>query len=264
MYSLEEFPPPPRRVAAEPAPRKATRWIPSVAFVLLVAALPVAGYTRLSIRLSDVNSELEVAREALEEVHGSLGLLWSTTTRLDESRMAQQDVLRDSIGRVRNFAEGGMRLWEAAFEDHERRLAGNAARLVAQQEHIDRLLKATTDLDTRVVGVAGQGRSLEAGFALASRTVSSLRDSLALLGSQLVAVETRLADARADQARTAGRVDGMELWVDAFREQDLDAGVVRERLAALASDLRLIASRVDSLGSRTDSARAGLYPPGPR
>jgi chromosome segregation ATPase len=263
MYTLEELPPPPRRQPAQPAPKQATPRFLRAALIAVVGAAATWAYARLSQRLSDMEGDLAAAHASLDDARGSLGLLWTTTTRLDESRVAQQDVLRDSLGLVRDFAEGGMRLWEAAFEDHERRVSANASRLREQQRSIGQLFDATAALHTRLDALVGQSRLLESDLRLASGTVTTLRQTLASLTGRLQGLDGQLAVSRTDQLQLASRMDGVEVWVDSFREQDLDAGAVRARLAALAADLRFIASRVDSLGVRVDSARTVTFRSGP-
>jgi hypothetical protein len=270
MYSIEEYPPPPRRKPPQPTPKKAGPRIARTVFTILAATLVVAAYVRLATRLSTVTSELEDARSSLRDVRGSLGMLWTTTTRLDESRSAQQEVLRDSIGLVRNYAEGGMRLWETAFEDHERRVTANTTRLQAERRRIDQLVDAATAQSVRLDAVSGRARSLETGADATRATLALLGDSLVTLASRIGGISARvgavdagLADARSAHARTDGRVDAIALWVDGFRNENLDAAAVREGLASLAAELRSIALRVDSLGTRVDSTRSVVGRAGP-
>ena len=266
MYTLEELPPPPRRKPvspARPARRRSVPRIVNTALLVTVLAVVSLAWLRLSRRLASMEGELAAAHAALDDARGSLGLLWTTTTRLDESRVAQQEVLRDSLGLVRNFAEGGMRLWETAFEDHERRVSGNATRLREQQQSLGRVIDATAALSARLDGLDSRSGAVEADLRLAHDDVTALRQTTSSLAGRLDGFDGVLASARSDRSQLAGRIGGLEGWVDSFRAQDLDADAVRDRLAALAADLRFIASRVDSLGERVDSARTVILRPGP-
>jgi hypothetical protein len=50
----------------------------------------------------------------------------------------------------------------------------------------------------------------------------------------------------------ANRVNGVETWVEGFRDENLSAVTVRDRLASLARDLRAVSLRVDSLRTQAD------------
>lgn len=269
MNYLEEPPPPSRELPEKPAARNGGHWLRNAALFAVAGAAVAGPPVWMDHRLSAAEDDLAVTLTDLEDARASLALLWTTTTRLDASRVEEQDLLRDSIGLVRTYAEGGMRLWETAYEDHEQRVSLNAVQIRNQQGSIRRLLDATAGMTERLDALASRARSLQTDLEAEGQTVVALRQALSSLATrlethrgQLEMHEGLLTAAGAEEARIASRVDIIELWVDSFRNENLDARTVRDRLVTLAADLRSIASRVDSLGLRVDSAHSAI--PGQR
>jgi chromosome segregation ATPase len=280
MYNLEEFPPPDRRHPAKPAiparrtkpaeaaataePARRTGRGPGRSWVQYAALVAVAGgaaggtYYWIDQRMSELESNLAHALTSLEDAGGSLRLLWNTTTKLDENQAARQALLQDSILSVKSFVESELgKLWETAYRDHETRLAENADRLRSHNASIRQLVDATGRTNIRLDAILAQNRTLEQNLSNVSESAGALRQTLAALTSQLQELQGQLSTARVAQTQIATRVDGVEDWVDGFREENLSAETVRNQLATLARDLRMVASRVDSLRTQSAAPRVG-------
>jgi chromosome segregation ATPase len=265
MYTLEEFPPPPRKRSnnlttktAKPArPRSERTWGRYAAGVVIAATVAGGTWFWMDRRMSAIEDRLTGVARSVEDAGASLRLLWTTTTKLDESQVARQDVLQDSIGFVRQFVESEVnKLWNTAYLDHERRLGQSEGRLRNNDQAIRQLATATGSTNTRLDVLMSQNRSLEENLRLVSATAAGLRQSLLTLTGQLSELQGQLTSARTTQTQMANRVEGVERWVAEFREEDLDAETVRERLTSLVTDLRTMSMRVDSLLSRTDTVRS--------
>jgi len=292
MYNLEEFPPRDRRLPAKPARPARTKQPGSPApsaeagrahvpdrlsagggrrtlqyAVLLLVAGSAAGATYFWIdrRMNELEGNLAHALTTLEDAGGSLRLLWNTTTKLDENQAARQALLQDSILSVKSFVETELgKLWETAYRDHESRLAQNADRLRSHDASIRQLMDATGRTNVRLDAILSQNRTLEQNLRNVSESATALRQTLAALSDQIQGLQGQLSTARVAQTQIATRVDGVELWVDGFREENLSAETVRDRLATLARDLRTVAMRVDSLRTQTETASGGRVGPRPR
>jgi chromosome segregation ATPase len=280
MYNLEEFPPPDRRHPAKPVRREKTdrpaaespaigrvaatgasrngrgpsRWIHFAALVAVAGGAAGGTYIWIDRRMSELEGNLAHALTSLEDAGGSLRLLWNTTTKLDENQAARQALLQDSILSVKSFVESELgKLWETAYRDHESRLAQNSARLRSHDASLRQLADATGRTNIRLDALLSQNRTLEQNLNGVNETAAALRQTLTALTAQLQELQGQLSTARVAQTQIATRVDGVENWVDGFREENLSAEQVRDRLATLARDLRVVASRVDSLRTQSDA-----------
>jgi len=212
-------------------------------------------------RVAVLEVELTAARQAMEAATGSLQLLWTTTTRLDETQDARQARLADSLGAVLDFTEIEVSRWDSAYDDHEDALREQQDRLRRSDATMRQILDAGTRASTRMDALMNRSAMIESDLRRVTDSSAALRESLSLLTAEFTAQERRLtgvstqfaalADVaetrRSDQLRLAGRVDVVESWVDAFRGARLDAGTVRDRLASLSADVRALSLRVDSL-----------------
>jgi chromosome segregation ATPase len=288
MYNLEEFPPPDRRRLPKPAneaqpardakpvkevrspkPARQSRepnpvrsieevrapgrpWV-RFAVLLLVAGTAGAGtYLWIDRRMTELEGNVAHALTTLEDAGGSLRLLWNTTTKLDENQAARQALLQDSIVSVKAFVETELgKLWETAYKDHEARLVQNDDRLRRHDNSIRQVAEATGRTNIRLDAMLSQNRTLEQNLRSVNETADALRETIVALSGQIQELQNQLSTARASQVQIANRVNGVETWVEGFRDENLSAATVRDRLASLARDLRAVSLRVDSLRTQT-------------
>jgi hypothetical protein len=249
--------------------------------VFAVALIGMQGWTLH--RLARVRTELTVAGTRLEEARASLGMLWDMTKRLDEDQIAHLAQLTDSIRSVFAYAQGEIRLWEAAYYAQEQRLDDNAGMIGRNGDAIGRLTAADRTVDTRlgqlarvdqsqqgrldglesqartqstaVAALARRAETQEASVRGVASSVADLRATLATLDSELDGVEDELAESGTAYAQMGTRVDRVSGWMDGFRRAGLSAEAVDNRLSALTDELRRVRIRVDSL--RRSGAAAG-------
>jgi chromosome segregation ATPase len=233
-----------------------------IATIALIALLVVAlsGITGSWLwtdhRLAQIEGELADARASLDDAGNSLRLLWATTTQLDSTRIEGQELLAGSIGSVKQFAESEVtKLWETAYVEHERRLDETARRISAADQSIRQILATSGRTTARLDGLARQNQLQDADLNGMAGTVTTLRETLAILTGEVEQLAGQLVTSQQTQVRLGSRVDGVEQWVGGFREAGLDAGAVRDRLSSLVRDLRTMTLRVDSLKIATDSTR---------
>ena len=295
---LQEPPPMPRFKALPPTPPKAGRvssWRrrasanrPDVESgrggarslpkgpALALAALVVIGLQAWTLhRLARVRSDLSVAAANLEEARTSLGMLWETTSRLDEDQMAGLAQLADSIRSVFAYAQGEVRLWETAYYEQERRLDENAGRIGRNSDALARMTTGMRAANTRIDVLAGQdeaqasrldalarqdrghatlleslaqrAQSQESTVRDVTTTLASLRETLAGVDAELVGLEDRLSASSSAYGQMGTRIDGLAGWVDGFRRAGLSGEAVADRLSGLADELRRVRLRVDSI-----------------
>jgi chromosome segregation ATPase len=280
MFDLEEPPPPQRAKPARTRNSIPGRPIASLGFaiaLLAIAATVAALQLRIARRVAHLEHELAQTSASLAEARGSLSLLWTTTTRLDATQAQRADslqlTLQDSIESVQAYAENEFsRFWQTAYLSHERRLDETANRIRVNGEAIGELANATGRTHTRIDDLVRQDQAHQATLVGVNETVTSLRNSLASLDRQIVTLDDQITaldvqlgtvtgqvnTARGAQAQLGTRIDGVEEWVDGFREEGLSASIVQSRLAALVRDLRLVAMRVDSLRATREPLRRGI------
>ncbi|MGH7501133.1 MAG: hypothetical protein ACREL7_05175 [Longimicrobiales bacterium] len=266
MYDLEE-PPPPHRAKPVKAESAIARR-PLVTLVVAIVALAfvatmAAAQVRLSRRIARLERELAQAVTGLAEARGSLSLLWTTATKLDASQAQRADSLQvslqDSIASVQTYAENEFsRLWETAYLDHERRLEETASRLRINGEAISDIVTAAGRTNARIDGLVRQEQIQEVAITDVTESMTSLRQTLSAIDGQLSILEGETSVSRNAQRQLDTRIDGVEEWVNAFRDEGLSAGSVQSRLATLFEDLRTVAMRVDSLRTARDTARRGI------
>jgi chromosome segregation ATPase len=205
------------------------------------------------------------------------------TKRLDEDQIAHLAQLTDSIRSVFAYAQGEIRLWEAAYYAQEQRLDDNAGMIGRNGDAIARLTAADRTVDTRlgqlarvdqsqqgrldglesqartqstaVAALARRAETQEASVRGVASSVADLRATLATLDSELDGVEDELAESGTAYAQMGTRVDRVSGWMDGFRRAGLSAEAVDNRLSALTDELRRVRIRVDSL--RRSGAAAG-------
>jgi len=268
MYSIEEPPPPSRPTtvhAPKPTPlRSRVPWPLLAAVGVAVVSVLVTGilsWTAMRRRVTTLEAELTGARQSMEATTGSLQLLWTTMTRLDETQDERQARLADSLGAVLDFAEVEVSRWDSAYDDQADVLRAQQDRLRRSDATMRQLLDAATRTNTRVDALMSRSAMIESDLRRVTEAEAALRESLSLLTTEFTSLEHRfagissrfaalsdVAEARqSDQLRMAGRIEAVESWIDAFRGARLDAGAVRDRLASLSADLRALSLRVDSL-----------------
>lgn len=225
-------------------------------FAVLLAVAGTAGagtYTWIDRRMTELEGNVAHALTSLEDAGGSLRLLWNTTTKLDENQAARQALLQDSIVSVKAFVETELgKLWETAYRDHEARLTESADRLSSHDRSIRQLVDATGRTNIRLDAILSQNRTLEQNLRSVNETADALRQTIVAVSSQIQELQNQLSSARASQVQIANRVQGVESWVEGFRDENLSAAAVRDRLATLARDLRAVSLRVDSLRTQTN------------
>jgi chromosome segregation ATPase len=278
-----------RRFSAEPPRLRFTipsRPGMTRAIVLGLVALAVIGMQAWTLHgLSRVRDKAAVDRAELDQARISLGLLWALTERLDEEQIAGLGQLADSIRSVFAYAQGEVRLWETAYYAQEQRLDDNAASIARHAESITRVTNAASSAGTRLVELARADEAKQSRLdaleresrthatavaMLARRTeghganlvdvteaVGSLRESLASLGAEqssldaeLGGLENQVASSGSALGEIDTRVERLDGWIDGFRRAGLSGETVQSRLATLASELRRVTMRVDSLRSR--------------
>jgi len=244
-------------------------------------ALSLAAFTVIALqaytlhRLARVRTDLSLAGANLEEARASLGMLWETTQRLDADQMTGLAQLTDSVRSVSAYAQGEMRLWDAAYYAHEQRLDENAGRIAGNAEAITRMTTAaratTARLDelarfgeaqqnrvgaleeqdrtqgSLVEALAGRTRTQEATLAGMTTTLATLRETLAEVDGELAELEDQLAASGSAYGELDTRIATLTGWVDGFRRAGLSGTTVESRLTALADELRRMRMRVDSL-----------------
>jgi chromosome segregation ATPase len=259
MYSLEELPPP-KREPPKPKGGGPVR-LPGLALVtcaaITVAFLAATGFW-IDHRLSRIETDLASARTGLDEAGASLRLLWTTTTRLDESQGERQDVLQDSLGFVRDYVESEVsKLWRSAYLDHQNRLEQNARRIATNGETIARLLDASSQASARIDAFSRRFAVQDADLHSLGEAVDGLRQASQSLTDQYSDIEKQIVAERAARLLVDGRLQGVEQWNAAFRGEGLSAHSLQTRLASLAADLRAATVRLDSLRLAVDSVRVG-------
>jgi chromosome segregation ATPase len=222
--------------------------------LLVVAGTAGAGtYLWIDRRMTELEGNVAHALTTLEDAGGSLRLLWNTTTKLDENQAARQALLQDSIVSVKAFVETELgKLWETAYKDHEARLVQNDDRLRRHDNSIRQVAEATGRTNIRLDAMLSQNRTLEQNLRNVNETADALRETIVALSGQIQELQNQLSTARASQVQIANRVNGVETWVEGFRDENLSAATVRDRLASLARDLRAVSLRVDSLRTQAD------------
>ena len=243
---------------------------------LAAAALVVIGLQGWTLlRLARVRADLSVAAANLDEARASLGLLWETTSQLDEDQIAGLTRLADSIRSVSAFAEGEIRLWETAYYDQDRRLNENAGGVRRNADAIARMATAMRTVNTRLDALAAVDETTASRLAALARrdqehatlfedvvrrtvaqestgrdlatTVGTLRQTLSELDTELVALDDRLSASGSAFVQMDSRVEGLADWIDGFRRAGLNGEAVAGRLSALADELRRVRLRVDSI-----------------
>ncbi|MCI0436180.1 MAG: hypothetical protein L0271_21440 [Gemmatimonadetes bacterium] len=247
-------------------------WLRIMLLFLTAAAAVIAAagtWWSMQRRISELSTELADARATLQSATASLQLLWTTTTKLDETQDSRQERLADSLTAVRTFAETESRLWETAYGEHESVLQTQAQRLALLERNsaaVVRLTDASLRTNTKLDALMNRSAMIEADVRTVGAALATLRQTLALLTDEFASLERRftamsdrivqqesqLVSSRSDQSRIGVRLDDVESWVSPFRAAGLDAGSLRSRLAALAADLRTITMRVDSLRRPAD------------
>jgi chromosome segregation ATPase len=253
------------------------------AMVFGFAALAVLGLQGWMLNeLLRVRDRLAVEGAELDQARISLGLLWTLTERLDEEQIEGLAQLADSIRSVFAYAQGEVRLWETAYYAQEQRLDENAASIGSHAQAIARVTSAASAASTRLDGLARadvtkasrldalerQDRAYgEAFAALVRRTdaqeskvlavsadVGSLRQTLAGLDADLAGLEGQVTSTGSAFGQMDTRVERLDGWIDGFRRAGLNGEAVQTRLATLASELRRVTMRVDSLRARGAAA----------
>lgn len=261
--------------------------------LLALVAIGVQGWTIQ--RLNTLRSDISAAGTRLEEARGSLAMLWATTNRLDEDQMVRLAMLADSIRSVFAYAQGEIRLWEAAYYAHDQRLRENAARITGNAEALTRLTTGLRAANNRVDDLASAGAAQRSRLEALERedqahgsvldrlahqaqaqetslrdvgtAISGLRQNLANLDTELAGLEEQLESSNSAYTQIDTRLERLAGWVDGFRRAGLSAEAVQGRLTALADELRRVRLRVDSLRSPMATASPIASPPlrpGPR
>lgn len=249
------------------------------ALLLGLAALGVIGLQGWTVNeLMRVRDRLAVEGVELDQARISLGLLWALTERLDEEQIAGLGQLADSIRSVFAYAQGEVRLWETAYYAQEQRLEENAARIGRNAEALARVTSTATAATTRLDALARadvtkagrldalerQDRAHAAAFeTMARRTdaqeatlfavsadVGALRETLASLDADLAGLEGQVTSTGSAFGAIDTRVERLDGWIDGFRRAGLNGEAVQTRLSTLASELRRVTMRVDSLRAR--------------
>jgi len=244
----------------------------------LAAIVVTAGQIWVVSELLGLRDRLAAERAELDQARISLGLLWEITERLDEEQIVRLGELTDSIRAVLAYAQGEVRLWETAYYAQEQRLDEEAARVASNMQAIARLHSAAqmasnrldelarTDIAyaARVYALEQQTRSHATAMATLARRadaqqddmgeiathIGTLRESLAGLDTELAGLETQLTSTGSAFGEMDMRVARLDGWIDGFRRAGLNGEAVENRLATLASELRRVTMRVDSLRSR--------------
>jgi len=259
MYSLEELPPPKR----EPPKAKSggSFRLPGLALVssagIATAILAGAGFW-MNHRLSRIETGLASALTGLDEAGASLRLLWTTTTRLDETQGERQDVLQDSLGFVKSYVDSEVsKLWRSAYLEHQSRLDQNSRRIAANGESITRLLDASSQASARLDAFSRRFAVQESDLGGFGEAVEGLRQTTQSLTDQYGDIERQVVAERAARLLVDGRLQGVEQWTAGFRGEGLTARTLQTRLASLVADLRAVSVRLDSLRLAVDSVRVG-------
>lgn len=226
-------------------------------------------------RLAGVGTDLANTEAELEEARASLGLLWDTSEGLAANQTTRLAQLTDSIRSVFAYAEGELRLWDAAYYAHEQRLEENAGKIARNVEAIasmsaaagrvsarlDELARSAEVQEQRLVVLEEEDRSQASALeSLASRTgaqeatlvdlgttVAGLRETLAGVDGELAALEELVAASGSAYGELDTRIEGIAGWVDGFRRAGLSGAALESRLSAFAEELRRVRMRVDSL-----------------
>jgi chromosome segregation ATPase len=253
------------------APRSLSGSGSSKSVWLVIAGAIVVGVQAWTVyRVTRVGSEVAESNAYLEDTRGSLGMLWTTTTRLDKDQVARHSTLRDSINSVFAYAQGESRLWQTAFDEHQQRLEEYAASLQKHSESITRIMNAASAMTARLDGVtrsiqvqltrleglerqdraqagriaalASQGETHSSVLLGVSETMTALRQTLSGVDTELTALENRIAASQSAQGQLVQFADG-------FRRAGLNGSSVETRLITLADGLRRVTARLDSLRS---------------
>lgn len=267
-----------RPAAKQPKRESGQTSMPASTKLILVSvmALTMIGLQAWTIhRLARVRTDLSAARANLQEARGSLSMLWETTNRLDEDQLARLALLADSIRSVFAYAQGEIRLWEAAYYAQEQRLNEHTGRIARNGEAITRMTTALRTSNTRADELARvdeaqhsrldqlerqdrtqlsllevldqRTRTQEAAVSDASTTIAAVRQHLASLDAELVGLEDRVEASTSTYGQIDTRIERLASWVDGFRRAGLSAEAVQSRLSALADELRRVRLRVDSI-----------------
>jgi chromosome segregation ATPase len=219
-------------------------------------------------RVTRIGSDVAQSSANLEETRGSLGMLWTTTTRLDKDQVARHSTLRDSIHSVYAYAQGESRLWQTAFLEQQQRLDEYAASLQKHAESITRIMNTATAMTarldgvtrsiqvqlTRLEGLERQDRAQNGRLAAlgsqgdthatvllgVSESMTALKQTLATVDAELTALGNRISASQSAQGQLVQFADG-------FRRAGLNGSAVETRLITLADGLRRVTARVDSL-----------------
>ena len=259
MYSLEELPPPKRELPK--AKSGGSFRLPGLALVssagIATAILAGAGFW-MNHRLSRIETGLASALTGLDEAGASLRLLWTTTTRLDETQGERQDVLQDSLGFVKSYVDSEVsKLWRSAYLEHQSRLDQNSRRIAANGESITRLLDASSQASARLDAFSRRFAVQESDLRGFGEAVEGLRQTTQSLTDQYGDIERQVVAERAARLLVDGRLQGVEQWTAGFRGEGLTARTLQTRLASLVADLRAVSVRLDSLRLAVDSVRVG-------
>ena len=235
---------------------------------LLLALLALAVVGVQGWLLHDLRNQLGDVSTRLEEAHSSLSLVWESTKRLDEDRMARLGLLADSIRSVLQYAQGEVRLWEASYATLGQRIESNdnaigkmANALRSASARADGFARMDNSQRTRLEALERQSLTNSSAVeALVRRTISqennshdvssmvaSLREALRRLDNDIGAVEQRLASSTSAYGQLGRRVDNLAGFADGFRRVGLSGNAVDDRLSGLGDELRRLRMRVDSM-----------------
>jgi chromosome segregation ATPase len=218
--------------------------------------------------LHDLRGQLTDVSTRLEEAHSSLSLVWESTKRLDEDRMARLGLLADSIRSVFDYAKGEVRLWEASYANLGQRVDKNDNAIVkmasamrttntrldvfgradlSQRTRLDALERQSFTNSSAVEALSRRTISQEANAHDVSSMVASLRDMLRRLDSDNRSVQQRLASSTSAYGQLGRRVESLNGWAEGFRRAGLSGDAVQGQLSGLADEVRRLRIRVDSL-----------------
>jgi hypothetical protein len=121
---------------------------------------------------------------------------------------------------------------------------------VAYATRVDALERQTRANGTAVATLARRADAQDADIGEVAAHVGSLRQTLAGLDTELAGLENQLTSTGSAFGEMDTRVARLDGWIDSFRRAGLNGQAVENRLATLASELRRVTMRVDSLRSR--------------
>jgi hypothetical protein len=263
---LEEPPPPSRPPVYQPEPRRklglfaarparpsssapavrdsggATQRSSGKGILLSLAVLVVLGVQ--GWLLHGARRDLAALRKGLELTHGSLGLVWESSKKIDQDWTGQLAQLNDSIRSMRDYTQIAV---QQRLEENERAVntrledftRGEQLRLA----RFDALERQDRVHSSAFEALLRRAQAQETSTRDASATVASMRATLNRMDATLLSMEQRTST----YGQLSRRVENVLGWAEGFRQSGLSAETVQGRLSGISDELRRLRVRVDSL-----------------